>query len=226
MCLPLCKDAHDPVARDARAWKAGKKMWQAIFYVCAVIYGYDTLKKTDWLPWYLGGSGSFENFSTNVPYHEVPDGIIDYYMFELGYIAGASIEHIFFEEVTNDYTMYILHHVCAVSLIISSYISNFLGIGTLILFHLDLADIFTNAASGFGQTKYDSLAAINFFIMMGVWIYTRLLILPWLVYKCFNNQHAIIEPFWSYGYDNVLKFSAFMLLLLCIMNYVWFYMFC
>jgi hypothetical protein len=187
LLLPICKD--EGATRDARAWKAGKKVWQTIFYICTVVYGYITLEKTDWLPWFLGGHGSFAGFSSHLPYHEVPEGIINYYMFELGYIGGAAIEHIFFEERTNDYYMYILHHLCAVSLIISSYMCNFLGVGCLILFDLDLADIFTNSASGFGQTKYDLLAAINFFSLCVVWIFTRMMILPWIVYMLYTDQH-------------------------------------
>jgi hypothetical protein len=104
-------------------------------------------------------------------------------MFELGYIGGAAIEHVIFEERTNDFLMYFLHHICAVALIISSYMGGSLGIGCLVLFHLDLADIFTASASGFGQTQYTKLAAINFFTLMAVWMYTRLTILPWIVYK-------------------------------------------
>jgi len=108
-------------------------------------------------------------------------------MFELGYIGGAAIEHMFFEERTNDFIMYTLHHICAVMLIVSSYMTNHLGAGCLVLFHLDLADIFTNSASGFGQTKYDILAAINFFSLLIVWFYTRMLILPWMIYKIFSG---------------------------------------
>jgi hypothetical protein len=194
---PFCKDQNDPVMLEARANKAGKKLWQTIFYICTVNYGYKTLKNTEWLPWFLGGTGSWEGFATDVPFAPVPENVIDYYMFELGYIGGAAIEHIIFEERTNDFLMYFLHHICAVTLIIASYCANCLGIGCLVLFHLDLADIFTASASGFGQTKYDKLAAINFFTLMGVWLYTRMLILPWIVYKIFNGEHKFIEPFHS-----------------------------
>jgi hypothetical protein len=124
-----------------------------------------------------------------MPYCPIPDGVITYYMFELGYIAGGAFEHILFDERTNDFNMYVLHHICAVMLIISSYMTNYLGVGSLILFHLDISDIFTNSSSGFGQTKYDILAAINFAILMLTWIYTRLLILPWVVYKTLIGDH-------------------------------------
>merc|ERR1711871_1000213 len=95
----------------------------------------------------------YEGLGQGAPHVEIPDGIIDYYMFELGHFGGAAIKQIIFDEVTNDYYMYTLHHMCAVLLIVSSCVSNSLGIGTLVLFHLDLADIFTNSASGFGKTE-------------------------------------------------------------------------
>jgi hypothetical protein len=71
-------------------------------------------------------------------------------MFELGYIGGGALEHAIFDERTNDFVMYMLHHICAVFLIISSYMSNYIGLGSLVLFHLDMGDIFTASASGFG----------------------------------------------------------------------------
>ena len=225
MVKPWCKDQDNEEMLQARANKAGKKLWQTIFYLCTVTYGYKTLKDTPWLPWFLGGNGSWDGFASDLPFNPVPENVINYYMFELGYIGGAAIEHILFEERTNDFLMYFLHHICAVTLIIASYIGNFLGVGCLVLFHLDLADIFTASASGFGQTKYDLLAAINFFTLMAVWLYTRMLILPWIVYKIFSGQHLLTEPFASEGLDSVCQFSAFMLLLLAVMNYVWFYMF-
>jgi hypothetical protein len=43
---PFCKDQNDPVMLEARANKAGKKLWQTIFYICTVNYGYKTLKNT------------------------------------------------------------------------------------------------------------------------------------------------------------------------------------
>jgi hypothetical protein len=147
--------------------------------------------KTNWLPWFFGGTGSFVNFSNNLPFTEIPEGVIDYYMFELGYMIGATVEHLFFEEKTNDFTMYILHHYCALSLVIASYIANYVGIGTMVLFSLDIADIFTNSSSLFGQTVYDGMAACHFITMMIIWVYTRLLCLPYIVYYLFSDQHAM-----------------------------------
>lgn len=156
-----------------------------------------TLKDTAWLPWFLGGKGAWENFGDFVPFCEIPDGVTNYYMLELGYITGASIEHMFFEERTNDFVMYTLHHVCAFMLIVSSYMANNTGVGSLVLFHLDIADIWTNSASGFGQTRYDMAAASTFFMLLATWFYTRLMILPWIVYKLMSDQHKIVEPFYS-----------------------------
>lgn len=189
-----------------------------------MIYGYGVIKDGPYIPWFMGGSGSWAGIHNNVPFTPVPEGVPDYYCFELGYLVGGMVEHMLFDEYTNDFVMYMLHHVCAVMLTTSSFLTNFLGLGCIYLFPIDIGDIFTNSASGFGQTTFDKLAALNFFTLMAVWIYTRLIIAPWILYKMVTD-FRMEEPFYSEGLNRICYMNEFMIGLLVIMNYVWFYMF-
>merc|ERR1712166_236884 len=179
---------------------------------------------TPFIPWYLGGSGSWEASTSQNPFQPVPEGVIDYYMFELGYLLGGAVEHLLFDERTNDFVMYMLHHICAIMLVVSSFLTNFTFLGALALYPIDMGDIFTNAASGFGQTKSDKCAAFNFFTLMVVWIYTRLIVCTYTWYKMMTD-FKMQEPFASMGLNSVCYYNNFMFFLLVVMNFVWFYMF-
>jgi hypothetical protein len=61
-------------------------------------YGYIELKKTPWLPWYLGGSGSFENMFENAPFITTQRGAIVYALCELGYHAADLFKLLFLDE--------------------------------------------------------------------------------------------------------------------------------
>jgi hypothetical protein len=54
------------------------------------IYGYIELKDSPWLPWYIGGSGSFDNMFKNAPFIPTQKSAIAYAMVELGY-HGADL---------------------------------------------------------------------------------------------------------------------------------------
>ena len=42
------------------------------------VWGYKVLQETDWVPWYLGGSGSFENSIVNMPFTPCPRSVYNY----------------------------------------------------------------------------------------------------------------------------------------------------
>jgi len=199
-------------------------LWQTLFYITAVTYGTIVLKDTTFIPWFLGGSGSWEQMSAQLPFEPVPPGVNTFFTFELGYFVGSVIEHTFFEEKTNDFVMYMLHHVMSLMLLSSAFLSNFLGLGCIALYPIDMGDIFTASASGFGQTKYDILAAINFFTLMVVWIYTRLIIVTWICYKMWTDHDMHGDPRLE-GLNHIMYYHCFMFGLLCVMNFIWFYMF-
>jgi len=62
-------------------------------------YGYIELKDSPWLPWYLGGSGSFENmFPENAPFIPTQKSAIVYAMCELGYHGADLLKLLILDE--------------------------------------------------------------------------------------------------------------------------------
>jgi len=95
---PICKDQDDPELHDLRVKKASKYIFATLYFTFATSYGYYTLKDTPWLPWYLGGSGTWEAMFIDAPYIAVQPGVVTYAMLQLGYHFGDLIHLQFFED--------------------------------------------------------------------------------------------------------------------------------
>ena len=63
------KNQDQPEVRHRRATKTSLYIFKAFWYTIMLVYGYIELKDSPWLPWYIGGNGSFENmFPENAPF--------------------------------------------------------------------------------------------------------------------------------------------------------------
>jgi hypothetical protein len=65
---PYCKEKKDPVVRDLRTKKAVKNLFKVFYYLFATVFGYITIKDTNFLPVELGGRGSIYNTYEGYPY--------------------------------------------------------------------------------------------------------------------------------------------------------------
>ena len=91
------------------------------------------LLESAWLPWYLGGKGELRNCFKGAPWVKPEPGAVDYALVQLGYHIGDTIGHLIIDDKHNDYMEFLLHHVCAFSLVLCMLISNELGVGVLVL---------------------------------------------------------------------------------------------
>ena len=92
---------------------------------------------------------------------------------------------LFLEERQNDFLEMLMHHICAVSLLISMCYANAIPIGVTISFLHDIADITVAITKFWGLTKYATLAALGLLANMVVWGYTRMIVLPYMIYNIF-----------------------------------------
>jgi hypothetical protein len=92
----ICKDQHDPVMLEKRAEKASKYVFSILYFTFATSYGYCTLKDTPFLPWWLGGHGTWEAMWEGAPYVNNAPGAVTYGMLQLGYHFGDLVHHHFF----------------------------------------------------------------------------------------------------------------------------------
>ena len=60
--------------------------------------------------------------------------------------------------------------------------TNFFECGSVITVLHDIADIGTNFTKFFGETKLNNFTGASFVFYMGVWFYTRIFVLPQLIY--------------------------------------------
>jgi len=94
------------------------------------------------------------------------------------------MNQIFVAERTNDWREMMLHHIAAVALYSGFILANIMGVGVFGACLHDRADYWvtiTRFINSFEKTS--KITLITFVTMLFVWFYTRLFILPQLIYK-------------------------------------------
>ncbi|KAG8129406.1 hypothetical protein E2320_016159 [Naja naja] len=117
-----------------------------------------------------------------------------------------------------DFFLMFVHHVAAVTLIICSYISKMVRIGTLILCLHDSVDNLLELAKLFNYAKYQRLCDATFVLFGVVFLITRLGIFPiWILNSTMFESWEIIGPYPSWWFFNSL------LLILQVLHIIWSY---
>lgn len=120
--------------------------WGLLYFSGIVYWGYHTLGDSKWLPWFLGGShphGSIEATYESLFFIDTPPGTHCYILFSLGYHVFEFVNHLRAEK-EEDWRQVFLHHVTALIMYICFIFSNLMGIGVLLSWLHDIADIFFN----------------------------------------------------------------------------------
>ena len=121
-----------------------------------------------------------------------------------------------------------MHHICAVSLLFSMCFANALPVGVTISFLHDIADITASVTKFFGVTEYSNMAAGGMIANMVVWGYTRMIVLPYMIYNIFtfvqSTPTASQEAFQS-GFDMFIIISFISMIMLCAMCFLHFFWF-
>ena len=139
---------------------------------------------------------------------------------------------LFLEERQSDFLEMLMHHICAVSLLISMCYANAIPIGVTISFLHDIADITASFTKFWGLTPHGNVAATCLLTNMVVWGYTRMLVLPYMIYNIFQFLQTEATPTqaeFQVGFDKfkiVSCLSMIMLCAMCFLHYYWFTIFC
>ena len=89
-CFKKIAKGEDDEMRDKYATKTGSNLWSSIWGTMQTVWGYNVLKNTIWLPYWLGGlaGGTFENMFKDAPMQYCPPEVYDYNLFMSGlYLA-------------------------------------------------------------------------------------------------------------------------------------------
>lgn len=82
------------------------------------------------------------------------------------------------------------HHVVAVFLFGGSFAMNFIGIASVVAYLHDISDAFCAYLKIAVETEYDWCTRILFVTLMVSWVYTRLVLLPYITY---THDHSHIS---------------------------------
>ena len=144
--------------------KLSRHIYKITYYVGITIFGYYVLHDLPYFPKSMLGNGYMSNmflkgFPDSYFYERTPLFTL-YYNINLAYFLNDFI-FMFIMERQSDFINMLLHHVCTISLIIFSFITNYSNIGSLVLFcHME-SDILVHLARFLLQTD-NSIFIIGF----------------------------------------------------------------
>jgi ceramide synthetase len=111
-----------------------------------------------------------------------------------------------------------IHHILTVILILSSWTTNFVRAGSLIIFLHDISDVFLEGAKTFKSVKYEKHSSVFFVMLVIVWIVTRLGVFPKIVFCTIFKFPTLFPKFPIY------YIISSMLVLLLILHILWTFM--
>ena len=170
--------------------KLSRHIYKIIFYVGITIFGYHVLHDLPYFPKSMLGNGYMSNmflkgFPDSYFYERTPLFTL-YYNINLAYFLNDFI-FMFIMERQSDFINMLLHHVCTISLIIFSFITNYSNIGSLVLFcHME-SDILLHLARFLLQTD-NSILIIGFVgaIFTTNFIYMRQYVFGEMIYTIYK----------------------------------------
>ena len=155
---------------------------------------------------------------SEMPYIKCPRPVLVYALSTMGYHFGDSLNQVLFKEKASDHFEMLLHHIATVALYFCMIFGNNLGIGCVIAYLHDLADILGCLTKYMSTTIYGDLTLYTFVVMMCLWFWTRLYVLPQLIFRIMTDDFDVLV-------HNFVRLNGCFLLVLQFLHAYWFYMF-
>jgi len=141
----------------------------------------------------------------------------EYLILTMGYHVGGLLNH-FIHPRRSDFIEMALHHIVTIYLMGGQYLFNVWEIGAVISYLHDVTGITTYIIKTLTETNVKLTLALVFVAHMALWFYTRLMVLPMLIYQ-------ITTISMDFGSPIVKPFFCYMLSCLVILHAYWFIMF-
>ena len=216
--MPFIKPCKSESEKEMRAKKAAKYIFRMFYFLGAIMWGFRVLINQPYMPRALGGKGDFGLIWVNYPYQEHAPELKEYILVLMGYHFGGLISH-FLHSRKNDFIEMGLHHIVAIILYGAGYLINGQeGTAVICLIH-DLADFSTGIVKAGAETRFSNFTAIFFVWHMIVWFYSRMVVLPWCIYKVYVTP---IDLGWTY----MIPTLCYLLSCMCMLHFYWFGLFC
>eukprot|EP00092_Neocalanus_flemingeri_P016011 GFUD01017330.1.p1 GENE.GFUD01017330.1~~GFUD01017330.1.p1 ORF type:complete len:371 (+),score=80.29 GFUD01017330.1:434-1546(+) len=171
--------------------------WRFVFYLGILTYGFSCL-------WYKSWFWNIHNCWADYPNHKVDRDIWLYYMLELSFYWSLSISQ-FFDVKRKDFWGMFIHHNATIALMMFSWTTHFIRIGTLVLLVHDCADPLLELAKLFRYARYKKTCDAVFLVFSIVWVVTRCGVFPlWILYSTLFEGVMFIRMFPAYFIFNGL----------------------
>ena len=95
-------------------------------------------------------------------------------------------------------------------------------VGSTIAFLHDIADVTTNVMKTLSESRFKKESAITFVLHMTIWFWTRLIVLPYLIFLIFTQAPRDV---FSSGAEIVIPFFCYLLGCMFMLHIYWFSMF-
>jgi len=185
--------------------------WRFTFYLAIFLYGLACL----WTkPWFWDIDQAWLDY----PRHKVDPDIWIYYMVELSFYWSLSFSQ-WFDVKRKDFWEMFIHHNATIALIMFSWTTHFIRIGTLVLIVHDCADPLLELAKLFRYAQYKRTCDAVFAVFSVLWVITRCGIYPgWILRSTLFDAIRLSSMFPAYYIFNGL------LCLLQVLHIVWTYL--
>lgn len=207
-------------ANDLKLVKFSEALWRFLFYLSFNIIGYFALFHPQTAFWIKDSTQNYVNW----PHHPVPDLLRLYYLIEL----GSYFHQLMWTEVTrSDAAEMIIHHLATILLISTSYLNNFLRLGSLIMLCHDAADVFLEGAKLFNYAskvkEFKPVCSVVcdtlFATFAVVFLITRLILFPrYLIHTWLFESPTYLGTTFNY------YFLGTLLVVLQCLHVFWFYL--
>ena len=217
LMLSSLQDKFQGKEREERAERSALNAFKGMYYLFAVILGYNVAKNANFFPTQLGGHGHIESMFDDFPYQPYDSFpyIRIYIMIELGYHLFSLVNHLA-SKPKSDFMEMLLHHCITLVLVAMAYFMNYVTISHLVLFSHDSSDLFVDTTRVLADSKWKKLLMVSGACLISMWLDMRIYIFPvYLIYHGYWFNKAEPE---IYG----RHLMGWMLHVLFILNVYWF----
>ncbi|XP_062342868.1 ceramide synthase 2a [Osmerus eperlanus] len=185
--------------RPSQLKKFCEASWRFTFYLLAFFAGLAVLVDK---PWFYEMTEMWRGF----PKMPLLPSQYWYYMIELGFYISLLFS-VAFDIKRKDFKEQIIHHIATIILIGFSWLVHYIRAGTLIMLVHDSSDWLLESAKMFNYAGWRKTCNYIFTLFAGVFIVTRLIILPfWIIHTTWVYPATLYPPFFGYYFFNGLMF--------------------
>ena len=240
-------------ANEERIAKFGEYVFRLLFHSSISVFGIYYFWDAEWWSGPNGTMSLYQGF----PNHPVQPGMTWYYLFQGAYNFDAMLSLLLISftvkiqsplqenaktgqvqvqmpvrlawspTVRGDFQEMMIHHIVTNLLVIGSSLCRVTRIGSMVFLVHDLSDVPVDLSklANFLKWKWTTLAC--FLSMVGVWMMTRLYVLPFIIYRSILTQsHYVVEDgFPVLLYVHYRHFFYVLLGLLILLHLAWFVIF-